>query len=182
MQRLFGLFVGAVVGTLFVFSGTDDILSSPMTFVLRVLAVVVLAGAAVIWLLGVKVAQSGGTLLATPAAAAGFFGRRYGFVVAAEVVLLVGGLTTLRAWALPEQVNVASLAFVAGVHFVALAPAWHERAPLLPGVVLVMLGVAGFAMATTTPDRVPAVIGVLSGFTILAGSAACAWRTLTSMR
>ena len=182
MQRLSGLFVGAVLGTVVVFLSADDVPSSPLAIVLRVLAAVILAGVAVIWLLGLKVAQSGGALPAALPTAAGFFGRR-ALVVTAEAALLLGGLALLRGWGLPEQVNVAWMAFVAGVHFMALAPVWHDRYPLIPGVVLVMLSVAGFAMAATTaPERVPVVIGVLFGITVLAGSAACSWRTLTSMR
>lgn len=178
MDRLSGLFVGAAVATAVIFLASDDVLSSPLMVALRVLAAMALAGLAVIWLLGLKVAQAGGTL---PAAGV-VFGHRYAFVVAAEVALLFGGLTLLRGWDLPEQINVAWLAFVAGVHVIALARLWRDRGPLIPGVVLVMLSGIGFAMAATIPERVPTVIGVLSAITVLAGSAACSWRTLTVLR
>ncbi|MFI6631486.1 hypothetical protein ACIBI7_21675 [Nonomuraea fuscirosea] len=183
MQRMSGLCVGAVIGTVFIFLSVDESLSSPLAIVLRVLAAVTLAGVVVMWLLGVKVAQSGGTLKAAPNTAESFFGRRYALVVATEAALLFIGLTVLRSWGLPEQVNIAWLAFVAGVHFIALVPVWGERGLLIPGMVLIMIGVAGFALAATTALKwVPVASGVLSGITILAGSTAYSWRTLTSMR
>ncbi|MFC7588097.1 hypothetical protein ACFQYP_33705 [Nonomuraea antimicrobica] len=173
-----------MIGTVFIFLSVNESLSSSLAIVLRVLAAVALTSVVVMWLLGVKVAQSGGALRAEPNAAEGFFGRRYVLVVvAAEAALLFAGLTLLRNWSLPEQVNMAWLAFMAGVHFVAFAPVWRERGLLIPGVVLILIGVAGFALAAATAlECVPVASGVLTGVTILAGSAAYSWRTLTSMR
>ena len=68
--------------------------------------------------------------------AAKMFNRGYWLVVVAEVVLLFGGIAVLRAWERPEETNVAWIAFVVGVHFIALAPAWRQRSIILPGVIL----------------------------------------------
>jgi hypothetical protein len=177
-----GLFVGAVLGTVFLYSSTSDVHASLLTIVLRVLATVVLAGVAGMWLLGLKAAQSGGALPATPHPADGLFSRRYGLVIAAEAALLLGGLAPLRGLGLPEQATVAWLTFVAGAHFIVLVPRWRTRVPLAPGMILVAIGVAGLALAATrAPAWASVTIGVLFGMTVLIGSAACSWSTLTSI-
>ncbi|GAA0822288.1 hypothetical protein ACFQVD_40750 [Streptosporangium amethystogenes subsp. fukuiense] len=78
------------------------------------------------------------------------FGRGYLIVVAAEAILLFGRLRVLAAWERPEQTNVAWVAFVVGVHFVALAPVWKDWSIAVAGVVLTLLGTATFGWRTMT--------------------------------
>ncbi|WP_179282067.1 hypothetical protein [Streptosporangium subroseum] len=114
--------------------------------------------------------------------AARMFNRGYWLVVVAEVVLLFGGIAVFRAWERPEETNVAWIAFVVGVHFIALAPAWKHRGIILPGVILSLFGVAGLVLsATSAVEWVPFVSGVLSGVTLLAGCLFFARRGLASL-
>ncbi|RVX41417.1 hypothetical protein EDD27_3948 [Nonomuraea polychroma] len=183
MQRLSGLFVGAMIGAVFIHLSANDVHNSLLAIVLRVPAIAVLAGVAVMWLLGVKAVQSGDVFPVAPDAGSGLFDRTYALIVAAEAALFLAGLALLRGWGPAEQATVAWLTFMAGVHFIVLAPRWRARLPLIPGVILVVLGVAGFTLAATmAPAWAPVMIGALSGMTVLVGSAACCWRTLTSIR
>ncbi|GAA3139464.1 hypothetical protein GCM10010466_33260 [Planomonospora alba] len=127
--------------------------------------------------LAVKRARSTG---AEPDAAPGegggtMFGKGYVVIVVAEVVLLFGGIAVLGALDRPQETNVAWIALVVGVHFVALGPVWKNRSIMLPGAVLTVLGLAGLAVTSTSAlPWVPFFGGVLSGVTLLAGSLSAA--------
>jgi hypothetical protein len=183
MQRMTGMLIGASFGTAFVIVNAHSPLNTVIGTILRVAAVLGLLSVIAMWVLAIRQARSGG---AEPAgipgpAAATMFNRGYWLVVVAEVVLLFGGIAVLRAWERPEETNVAWIAFVVGVHFIALAPAWRQRSIILPGVILALFGVAGLILsATSAVAWVPLVSGVLSGVTLLAGCATFAWRGLSS--
>jgi hypothetical protein len=54
---------------------------------------------------------------------------------------------------------------------------------LVPGVAPTVLGIAGFVMAGTSAlEWVPFVSGVLSGITLLGGSAVLSWMQLAELR
>ncbi|MEW9549045.1 hypothetical protein [Nonomuraea sp. NPDC050783] len=109
------------------------------------------------------------------------YGRGYLAVVAAEAVLLFGGLRALAAWGAPEQANVAWIALVVGGHFVVLAPIWRSWDIAVPGALLAALGIAGLALAwTPMAPWVPLVSGVLSGVVLLAGSLTMGRRTVSA--
>ncbi|MFF4776951.1 hypothetical protein ACFY05_29210 [Microtetraspora fusca] len=109
------------------------------------------------------------------------FSRGYLVVVAAEAILLFGGIRLLAMWELPKEVNVAWVALVVGVHFIVLAPIWKEWGIAVPGVLLTVLGAAGLVLASTTAVVwVPFVSGVLSGVVLLTGSVAFGWRAVTA--
>ncbi|MBB5965669.1 hypothetical protein [Planomonospora venezuelensis] len=171
-----GMLIGAVFGTVFVVVNANSPLDATAGAILRGAAVLGLAGVVVMWFLAVRRIKTGAVRAAGPdttgpGAAGRFFGLRYAFIVAAEAVLLFGGIAVLRVWERPEQTNVAWIAFVVGVHFVALAPVWGQRSILVVGVVLALLGTAGLIMAATSAVAwVPFVSGVLSGAVLLAGS------------
>ncbi|NUR89332.1 MAG: hypothetical protein HOY71_35055 [Nonomuraea sp.] len=182
MQRMTGLLIGAVFGAVFVFVNAHEPLNSGAGVVLRVLAALALVAVVLLWFRAARPgsaqragsSQRAGSEGAPPAA---FFGVAYRWVVLGEIVLLFGGLWVMRALGVPEQVNVAWIAFVVGVHFVALAPVWRESSILLPGVTLTVLGVAGFIMAAVSATAwIPFVSGVLSGVVLLGGSLAFALR------
>lgn len=166
-----GLLVGAVFGAVFVVVNARSPLDDVTATLLRAAACLAAAAVLAMWLLAVRRER--------PAAAgrAPMFGRGYLAVVAAEVVLLFGGLRVLAALGRPEEGNVAWVAFVVGVHFVALAPVWKDWSVAVPGVALTLLGAGGLVLASTVAVAwVPLVGGVLPGFVLLAGSLAFAWR------
>ncbi|MFI6298591.1 hypothetical protein ACIBEJ_43850 [Nonomuraea sp. NPDC050790] len=172
-----GLLVGAVFGAVFVVVNAQEPLGGAVAAVLRVLACLAAAGVGAMWFMAVKRARTTNTARTAPRG--GMFGKGYLVVVAAEVVLLFGGLRVLTAWEVPVQANVAWVAFVVGVHFVALAPVWKDWTIAVPGAVLTGLGVAGLVMAGTAGLAwVPFVSGVLSGVVLLAGSLTSGWREL----
>ncbi|MEV0704547.1 hypothetical protein AB0I53_42435 [Saccharopolyspora sp. NPDC050389] len=165
-QENLGALIGAAFGAVFVFVNTSDPLPGPVVLVLKVLAAVALAAIVVLAVLANKSPRA-----ADARPAGGMFGKRYGLVVAAEAVLLVGGVAVLRMLGAPDQANVAWIAFVVGVHFLALAGVWRQSSIAVPGVLLTVFGIAGLAMAGFGALAwVPLVSGTLSGITLLAGS------------
>ncbi|SFW81894.1 hypothetical protein [Amycolatopsis australiensis] len=160
-QQFLGALIGAAFGTVFVLVNAGPPVPAALGWVLRAFAVLALAAVVVLGL------RAGGrpTLEGRP-----MFGPGYRVIVAAEVVLLVVGFFVLRLLDAPVQANVAWIATIVGVHFVALASAWQTRSILVVGVVLTVLGVAGLALLGSAPAWVPFVSGVLSGVTLLGGS------------
>ncbi|MBV2363825.1 hypothetical protein ACFPZ0_20100 [Streptomonospora nanhaiensis] len=162
-ERFTGILIGSSFGTVFVLVNAHAPLPAAAGAALRVLALACLAATVV---LGVLAARA-----APPATAPGraMFGRGYAAVVAAEALLLFGGFPVLRALGAPAEANVAWVALVVGLHFVALMAVWRERGIAVPGAVLTALGAAGFALlATPAAAWTPFVSGVLSGATLLA--------------
>lgn len=97
------------------------------------------------------------------------FRRVYWSIVAAEVALLLLGRAALGAWHVPAAANVALIALVVGLHLEAFAAfgVWATGVRV-PGRVLTALGLLGLALAwTPAAPWVPALSGVVSGFTLL---------------
>ncbi|RKS06911.1 hypothetical protein DFP74_2561 [Nocardiopsis sp. Huas11] len=169
MTRFLGVYIGAGFGLAFVLANAGPPLDPTLALVLRVLAVAALIGIVVLTLLlARRPAPEGGTPEGdTPALR---FGPFYGAVVAAEVVLIIGGFQVLRLLGLPEQANVCWIALVVGLHFFPLAWYWRTREILVVALYLSVLGAAGLTMvATGHPDWAPFVSGVLSGVGMLGG-------------
>ncbi|MBD3144572.1 hypothetical protein IEQ31_15435 [Microbispora camponoti] len=185
MRRMTGLLIGGVFGVVFVFVNSQPPLGHALALVLRIAAAVALAGVVATWFLSAGRARSTG---AEPGIGEGgkagkMFGVGFAVVVVIEAVALFGGIAVLRALDRPEESNVAWIAVVVGVHFVALGPIWKDRTIMVPGAVLTVLGVAGLVMtATSAVAWVPLVSGVLSGVTLLAGCLAAAGRGLVAQR
>jgi hypothetical protein len=161
-QQFLGALIGAAFGTVFVIVNSGGPLPAAAGWVLRALAVLALVAVVVLGL------RAGGrpTLEDRP-----MFGSSYRVVVTGELVLLVAGFFVLSLLGAPVQANVAWIATVVGLHFVALASAWKARSILVVGVVLTVLGVAGLALlGSPALPWVPFVSGVLSGVTLLGGS------------
>jgi hypothetical protein len=92
-------------------------------------------------------------------------------VVIAEPALLIVGLQILRIASAPAQANVAWIALVVGLHFIAFAFVWQTASIAVPGAIVLLLGVAGLALTATSANGwVPLVSSVSSGFVLLAGS------------
>ncbi|MEV4803966.1 hypothetical protein AB0K18_28515 [Nonomuraea sp. NPDC049421] len=172
-----GLLVGAVFGAVFVLVNAGGPLGGAVAGVLRVAACLAAAGVVAMWFMTVRGERRSGQPQGP-----GMYGRGYLLIVLAEVVLLFGGLRVLAALGAPEQANVAWVAFVVGVHFVALAPVWKDWTIAVPGALLALLGVAGFALAGTSALAwVPIVSGVASGVVLLAASLTTGWRTMAGL-
>lgn len=172
-----GLLVGAVFGAVFVVVNAQSPLNTVTVNLLRVAACLGAASVIAMWFATARNRKE------RPDAGPqrNMFGRGYLIVVVAEAILLFGGIRMFAAWGRPEQTNVAWVAFVVGVHFIALAPVWKDRGIAVPGVVLTLLGAAGLVLASTAAVAwVPFVSGVLSGVVLLAGTATSGWRAMTA--
>ncbi|MGP4098299.1 hypothetical protein [Nonomuraea sp. KM90] len=175
MQRMTGLLVGAIFGAVFVVVNAQSPLDAVTANILRAAACLAAVAVAGMWVATVRRERPGAGERRS------MYGRGYLVVVAAEAILLFGGLRVLAAWGSPEQANVAWVALVVGVHFIALAPVWKDRGIAVPGVVLTLLGAGGLALASTAAVAwVPLVSGVLSGVALLAGAVTFGWRAVTA--
>ncbi|MFF8783697.1 hypothetical protein [Streptomyces sp. NPDC015125] len=169
LQRMSGVFIGALFGTVFVVANAHAPLNPAIGIALRVLAVLTFAG---LLALALRAGRLGRPAEDATGPRADWFRGRFAFVVGAEVVLLIGGNLALRAAGAPEPTAVAWTALIVGLHFVALAAVWKRRSIAVPGVALTALGVAGLGMAATSAVAwVPFVSGVLSGVALLGGCA-----------
>jgi hypothetical protein len=161
-QQFLGALIGAAFGTVFVLVNSGAPVPAAVGRVLGALAVVALAAVVFLGL------RAGGrpTLAGRPV-----FGPSYRLLVLGEVVLLVAGFFVLDLLEAPVQANVAWIATIVGLHFVALASAWKARSILVVGVVLTVLGITGLVLlGTPALPWVPFVSGALSGVTLLGGS------------
>ncbi|MEV0662721.1 hypothetical protein ACIBI3_22275 [Actinomadura luteofluorescens] len=164
--QLLGLLVGSGFGTAFVLANVGEPLPEGAGIAMRVLAVACLLAVVVI---GFRGDRRGGT--GRGDARPGWFGPRFGLVVVAEFALIFGGIAVLRALDAPQEINVAWIALIVGLHFVVLARVWKRGAIAVPGGVLSGLGAAGMIMAAgSSVEWIPFVSGALSGVTLLAGS------------
>lgn len=93
------------------------------------------------------------------------FGPRYWVIVAAEVAALVAGLVVINVVARAHELTVPWIAVVVGVHFFGLAALWKVRVFAVLGVVVALLGAAGFALhaAGASALTVRVVSGIGSG-------------------
>ncbi|OLT29894.1 hypothetical protein BJF79_10230 [Actinomadura sp. CNU-125] len=168
--QLLGLLVGSGFGTAFVLANAGEPVPGPLGIALRVAAILCLVAVIVT---GFRTDRRGDPDGAAPAdrERPAWFGPKFGLVVVAEFALIFGGIAVLRALDAPEECNVAWIALIVGLHFVALAPIWKRAAIAVPGAALTVLGVAGMVMAAMSrTDWIPFVSGTLSGVVLLAGS------------
>ncbi|MEV0623025.1 hypothetical protein AB0I81_57575 [Nonomuraea sp. NPDC050404] len=170
-----GLLVGAIFGAVFVIVNAQSPLNAVTITLLRAVACVAATSVIAMWF---AIARRGRP---TGREQRNMFSRGYLIIVLAEAILLFGGLRVLAAWQAPEQANVAWVALVVGVHFIALAPVWRTWGIAVPGVILTLLGTAGLALAPTPAIAwVPFISGVLSGAVLLTGSVTFGWRAATT--
>lgn len=169
MTRFLGVYIGAGFGLAFVLANTGPPLAPAPALVLRVLAVAALVGIITLTVvLARRPATEGDT--AGGDVPAFRFGPFYGAVVAAEVVLVLGGIQVLRLLGAHDEANVCWIALVVGLHFFPLAWYWRTREILVVAVYLSVLGAAGLAMVFTGhPAWAPFVSGALSGAGMLGG-------------
>ncbi|MFD8549005.1 hypothetical protein [Streptomyces sp. NPDC059649] len=172
LQRMSGVFIGALFGTVFVVANAHDPLSPAVGVTLRVVAVLTFGGLLALALLAGRRGRAVGDGDGDGAPRVDWFRGKFGFVVAAEAVLLVGGRLALRGAGAPDETAVAWIALIVGLHFMALAAVWQRRSVAVPGTALTALGVVGLGMAATRAVVwVPFVSGVLSGVALLGGCA-----------
>ncbi|MFI6499587.1 hypothetical protein [Nonomuraea typhae] len=175
MQRMTGLLVGAVFGAVFVIVNAGRPLDDVVALALKAAACLAALGVVAMWMTTARRERA--------EARKRMYGRGYLVVVGLEVVALFGGLRVMAVLGAPEKAAVAWVAFVVGVHFVALAPVWKDWSIGVVGMVLTLLGVAGGVLAATAGlDWVPLVSGVGSGVVLLAGALGAGWRATRSSR
>lgn len=92
-------------------------------------------------------------------------GRWFWMIVAAELVALAAGLVVINAVARAHALSLPWIAVVVGVHFFAFIPLWRARFYAVLGVVVTVLGAAGFVLyAAGAPAlAVQAVSGIGPG-------------------
>ncbi|MFF8379313.1 hypothetical protein ACF07V_24655 [Streptomyces sp. NPDC015661] len=98
------------------------------------------------------------------------FGRRYWYVVAAEVAGLAAGLFVIARVLHTPGASVGWIAFVVGVHFSGLAVAWRRPALHALGAGIAVCGAAGLALAAfdAPVTAIRTVAGILPGALLLA--------------
>jgi len=167
-----GLLIGGSFGLAFVLANAHSPLSATVGLTLRLLA------AACFLVLIASVLRATRLRPERPEAPEGSpvpsgsrYGRGFWWVVIAEVALLIVGLQVLRIAGAPSEANVAWIALVVGLHFIAFAFVWQEASIAVPGAIVSLLGVAGLTLSATAANEwVPLVSGVCSGFVLLIGS------------
>ncbi|MFJ9828807.1 hypothetical protein ACIRSU_31210 [Streptomyces sp. NPDC101160] len=105
-----------------------------------------------------------------PAPAAGpRFGRRYWYVVAAEVLALAAGLVVIARVLHAPQASVGWIAFVVGVHFFGLAVAWHRPSLHTLAAAITVCGATGLALAAADApaQAIQVTAGVVPGLLLL---------------
>lgn len=163
--RTVGLLIGAVGGTAFV------VLNALRLPVAAGAPLAVLAVGAFVGLVVLVRRRRGGAGVGGPGDGGGMYGRGYRIVVAAEVVAVVAGVVVLGRLGLGLAV-LPWVAFVVGVHFVALGSVWRQPSLGVVGAVVAVAGAVGFALALAgAPDPAIAVAaGIVPGVALLAGS------------
>jgi hypothetical protein len=171
-----GLLIGAVGGTAFVVFNSSRI-PPPFGVGAAVLAVLALVG-----LIVLLVRRRGADEEASGSdEGSGMFSRGYRLVVVAEVVAIVLGVVVLGRIGLSLAV-LPWVAFVVGVHFVALGRVWRRASLGWVGAVVAICGVVGFALALGGgPDPAIALAGgIAPGVALLAGSWWAATRLMSA--
>ncbi|MBZ6476191.1 hypothetical protein [Streptomyces griseocarneus] len=105
--------------------------------------------------------RGGGTGSSGDATPGASFGRRYWYVVAAEVLGLAAGLLVISRVLHTPRAAVGWIAFVVGVHFFGLAVAWGRPGLRVLGGSMAACGAAALVLAACGASA--AVIGVVAG-------------------
>ncbi|MFF7780229.1 hypothetical protein ACFZCG_38120 [Streptomyces tanashiensis] len=157
-----GRVVGAAFGLVFIQPNVGT-LPTAVAVPLRLLAV-----AAFLWVVvlgrrgqGMPAASEAGTGAGDDTRTGTGFGRRYWYVVAAEVLGLVAGLLVISRVLHAPQAFAGWIAFVVGVHFSGLAVAWRRPAFHVLGASIAACGAAGLVLAAVGAPA--AAIGVAAG-------------------
>ncbi|MFI6145179.1 hypothetical protein [Streptomyces sp. NPDC051109] len=118
---------------------------------------------------GVRRSPAHGPASAGAAKARPYFGRRYGYVVGAEVVAAAAGILVINGPLDAPDAVVAWIALVVGLHFFGLAAVW--RMPSLNRLAAAMsaCGAAGLVLAAlgSSPAAIAVTAGILPGALLL---------------
>ena len=165
-QRI-GSTIAAVFGLLFVLLNTGA-LPPAAAWTLRVLAAV----AFVAILIAVLRAGGGSRAAggAEPSGGGSPFGRAYWLIVLVEVLALFGGLRLLSGPLDHPDGGVAWVSFVVGVHFFALAVAFHAPFFHWLGAAVTVCGVVGLVLVFADAQQawIDVIGGVIPGALLLA--------------
>lgn len=171
-----GLLIGAVGGTAFVVFNSPRI-PPPFGGAAALLAVLALVGLVVLLVRRRHVDEEVSGTDRGP----GMFSRGYRLVVTAEVVAIVLGVVVLGRLALSVAV-LPWVAFVVGVHFVALGRVWQRASLAWVGAVVAVCGAVGFALALggASDSAIAFAGGIAPGAALLAGSWWAATRPMSA--
>ncbi|MFD9338494.1 hypothetical protein ACFWBF_29465 [Streptomyces sp. NPDC060028] len=163
-----GRLIGASFGLVFVLVNADA-LPVAIAVPVRLLAVVAFLGV-------VLRRRGGGAPLpveqATPGAS---FGRRYWYVVAAEVLAVLAGLIVINRILHAPRASVGWIALVVGLHFFGLAAVWRRPALHRLATAMTLCAAAGLVLAAYGAPA--AVIATASGIAPGALLLASVWRS-----
>jgi hypothetical protein len=146
--------IGGSFGLVFI-EANASALPTAAAIPLRILAIAVFLGRVVF---GRRLGGPGarGDETATPG-----FGRRYWYVVAIEVLGIIGGLVVINRVLHAPRATVPWIAFVVGVHFFGLAAAWRRSLLRGLGASVAACGAAGLVL--TLCGASAAVIALVAG-------------------
>jgi len=166
-QRV-GSTIAAVFGLIFLLVNTSA-LPPAAAWTLRVLALIAFAGILLaVFRIGRAIPAEAGP--ESPARSASPFGRSYWLIVAVEVVALFGGVRLLTGPLGHPDGGVAWVSFVVGVHFFALAAAFHAPYFNWLAVAVTLCGTIGLILvfAGSAQGWIDVIGGVFPGALLLA--------------
>jgi hypothetical protein len=167
--RLVGATVGGIFGAIWLIASANTPLGSSAAVAFRIIGITSI----IFLLLGRRRAsEHTETGPSTRGGRGNLFGRAYWQIVAGEVAALAVGFAVFSAAGAPSQVYRPWTAIVVAVHFIAFhrAGIWQGN-PVWPVLPLLVVGIAGFALAyTADANWVSLVTGVGTGLTLLGGS------------
>jgi hypothetical protein len=168
-----GLVIGSLIaisfGLVFILLNSGGV-AAPWPTVIRVAGVV----AAVVLLAGVvRVSRAEVPAGTHDAGVRGFSDWRFRVIALVEFVSIFAGIFLLNTVFHLQATGVAWVAFVVGVHFVALALIWRMPMFTVLGVVMAVLGVLGFVLIVLIDGGMGMLVaGVGSGLALFGAVAA----------
>jgi hypothetical protein len=154
--------ISAVMGLVYLLVNAAA-LPGPAALAIRVAAIVAFVGA----LLALRTVP---TTVHDPSQ--GGFGAGYWTVVAAEVVVGLGGVWILTQVLHAPRATLPWVTLVVGVHFFGLGVLWHARTQHIVGALVTLCGAAGLlAVAVGAGDAAVALLGGVLPGAVLLGAA-----------
>lgn len=164
-RRLSASLIGAVLGLIYILVNAKAF-AVPGAWALRTLGII----AFVVVMRRLRAASK-----AEPAPAPSHesgFGRSYWVVVAAEVIIALGGATILSQVFSAPQADLSWITLIVGTHFFALAVVFDQPRFHVLGAVITGCGIAGLiAVAAGASEAVTSTLaGMIPGATLLAAA------------
>ncbi len=167
--RLVGATVGGIFGAIWLVAGADTPLGTAAAVAFRIVGI---TGIVVLLTAQRRARQHAVAAPARQDTQVNLFGRAYWQIVAGEIAALAIGFAVFAAAGAPTEIYRPWTAIIVAVHFVAFhrAGVWQGN-PVWPVVPLLVVGIAGLALAyTSAADWVSLVTGIGAGLILLGGS------------